>query len=146
MEIKNAKYSSFGDIDCEINHPKFGWIPFTASLNDSEDFGKTVFDLASNLGPEPFVPPKEPTQEDLLQEKRKYLSCTQTQGRVALGQNLCQRLDAFISSQDCPWELSEILRGTLQWQRLSTFSDELSWTLNLDSLELDTIFEKAMTV
>jgi hypothetical protein len=45
MNYKNAVYNSQGTIDCEVEHPDFGWIPFTASSNDVEPFGKEVFDL-----------------------------------------------------------------------------------------------------
>lgn len=30
-------------IDCEIEHPVYGWVPFTASPNDVEVFGREVF-------------------------------------------------------------------------------------------------------
>lgn len=31
-------------IDCEIEHPVFGWIPFTASPDDVEAHGRELFD------------------------------------------------------------------------------------------------------
>lgn len=31
MEVKNLQYVKDGSIDMDINHPEFGWIPFTAS-------------------------------------------------------------------------------------------------------------------
>ena len=36
MNIRNATYNKLGSIDCEIEHPDFGWIPHTASENDPE--------------------------------------------------------------------------------------------------------------
>ena len=42
MEIRNAIYNAFGTIDCEINHPTFGWIPFTASPDDDEELGRQI--------------------------------------------------------------------------------------------------------
>ena len=34
-EYKNAKVvNEDGDIDCEINHPTHGWIPFTVNIKD----------------------------------------------------------------------------------------------------------------
>lgn len=29
--------------DCEINHPDFGWIPFTADRNDVEPHGRAIW-------------------------------------------------------------------------------------------------------
>lgn len=43
MEYRNATYNRHGTIDCEINHPHFGWIPFTASPNDVEEIGRQIY-------------------------------------------------------------------------------------------------------
>lgn len=40
---KNPKYNSYGTIDCEINHPVYGWITFTASPDDVEEHGRALF-------------------------------------------------------------------------------------------------------
>ena len=44
MKFRNAHYNQFGTIDCEIEHPVFGWIPFTASPDDVEELGRLVFE------------------------------------------------------------------------------------------------------
>ena len=61
MEIRNPVYNAFGTIDCEINHPQFGWIPFTASPDDRPD----IYDAALAMGPTPYVPPPAPTPEEI---------------------------------------------------------------------------------
>ena len=38
-EFKNAKYINETCIDCEINHPQHGWIPFTVV---PDDYGSDV--------------------------------------------------------------------------------------------------------
>lgn len=43
MEWRNAKFTASGLIDCEIDHPKHGWIPFTV---DPADAG-SEFDVAA---------------------------------------------------------------------------------------------------
>lgn len=43
--IRNPNYAESGVINCEINHPVFGWIPFTASQDDSEAIGRGIFDV-----------------------------------------------------------------------------------------------------
>lgn len=43
MEWRNAKYDAAGTITCEINHPLFGWIPFTANPDDTG----AAFDVAA---------------------------------------------------------------------------------------------------
>lgn len=43
MQYRNAQYTADGRIDCEIDHPKYGWVPFTASAEDAEPIGREVF-------------------------------------------------------------------------------------------------------
>jgi len=53
MNTRNARYNSRGSIDVEIEHPKFGWIPFTADPNDPEPHGRQLFDQLKDIA-EPF--------------------------------------------------------------------------------------------
>ena len=34
MQARNPKYNQFGTIDLEIEHPNYGWIPYTADPSD----------------------------------------------------------------------------------------------------------------
>lgn len=43
MDVRNIKVISEDRYDCEILHPVFGWIPFTADINDIEQSTKDVF-------------------------------------------------------------------------------------------------------
>ena len=39
-------------IDCKINHPVFGWIPFTADARDVEPHGRAIFaEVDSEVSP-----------------------------------------------------------------------------------------------
>jgi len=49
MQIREAKYNANGTIDCEIEHPDFGWIPFTASAVDVEEHGRLIFVAAKEV-------------------------------------------------------------------------------------------------
>lgn len=55
MELRNPSYNRFGTIDCEVNHPKFGWIPFTADPDDA--VGADIYAAAIEAGPAAYVPP-----------------------------------------------------------------------------------------
>ena len=57
MKFRNAKYNAFGTIDCEIEHPKYGWIPFTADPNDVEPIGADVFNAAKATAAAYVAPP-----------------------------------------------------------------------------------------
>ncbi|MFW6014815.1 MAG: hypothetical protein ACOCRK_00090 [bacterium] len=52
IELKNPRFTENGDIDVELNHPVLGWIPFTASKHDEEEFGRMLYEklLNGNFG------------------------------------------------------------------------------------------------
>ena len=60
MEYRNPVLNAFGTVDCEIDHPQFGWIPFTASPDDA--VGAAIYAEAVLIAA-PYVPP---TEEDVL--------------------------------------------------------------------------------
>jgi hypothetical protein len=43
VEFRNAVRLEDGRYDCEIQHPVFGWIPFTADPNDVEGHGRAIW-------------------------------------------------------------------------------------------------------
>jgi len=43
MDIRNPVRRSATVIDCEIEHPVYGWIPFTAASDDVEAQGRDIF-------------------------------------------------------------------------------------------------------
>lgn len=62
MKYRNAKRNIYGTIDVEIEHPKYGWIPFTASPNDPEAHGRAIYaEVESKGNPEPYT--GKPLQE-----------------------------------------------------------------------------------
>tara|TARA_Y100000593_G_scaffold91391_2_gene180036 strand:+ start:826 stop:1011 length:186 start_codon:yes stop_codon:yes gene_type:complete len=60
IKYKNPAYNANGTIDVDINHPDFGWIPFTASPDDVEPHGRQMFEDLKSEAVE-YVPPEEPT-------------------------------------------------------------------------------------
>lgn len=58
MNYRNPKFVAENTIDCELDHPEYGWIPFTC---DPDDTG-AMFDVKELFNrmkdeAEPFVPP-----------------------------------------------------------------------------------------
>jgi hypothetical protein len=75
MQIIKPKFATAGkqSIDCQIDHPQYGWIPFTASPQDTEAQGRTVYAqlIAGVHGPiTEYVPPPPPSTEHLAREAR----------------------------------------------------------------------------
>ena len=53
------KYTESGMIDCEVNHPIYGWIPFSADENDS--IGQSIFqEIVANEEVEAYISPEPP--------------------------------------------------------------------------------------
>lgn len=64
MNFRNEKFNQNNTIDCEVNHPVYGWIPTTLSPDDAE-----TFDLYEKLKSKaaPYVEPVK-TKEEVIQE------------------------------------------------------------------------------
>ncbi len=58
MQYRNAAFNAFGTIDVEINHPMHGWIPFTASPDDHEQFGREFYAELLLGEVAPYTPPQ----------------------------------------------------------------------------------------
>lgn len=77
-EFKNAKFSGNTDaIDCEINHPQYGWIPFTCAQNDNgaEFDTSTLYALLLASSPQLFVEPEFSDLQlaEMIRNKRNAL-------------------------------------------------------------------------
>lgn len=57
FNLKNPRFNSSGTIDVEYEHPIYGWIPFTANPNDTEQLGKDIHAAALLMEPAPYLPP-----------------------------------------------------------------------------------------
>jgi len=44
FEVQNPVRVDARRIDCELRHPTLGWIPFTASLDDTEAHGRVIYE------------------------------------------------------------------------------------------------------
>ena len=69
MQFRNPTFTASGAIDCEIKHPTYGWIPFTASETDVEEHGRAIFASAKESAA-PYVPPAGPTDDQLADAAR----------------------------------------------------------------------------
>lgn len=52
-EVKNPQWVGNNAIDVEVNHPFYGWMPFTATPDDVMDYGREIYAdcLAGKFGP-----------------------------------------------------------------------------------------------
>lgn len=70
MEFRNVKDNGNNTFDCEVNHPKFGWIPFTASPNDVEELGRSIHKEITESSSIVITPYTPPTYEELAAQVR----------------------------------------------------------------------------
>lgn len=68
MKYRNAKYIDNTRIDCEIEHPRHGWIPYTLDPADTDmtiNNDRLLAAMTSAGDVEAYVPPLPPTQGEL---------------------------------------------------------------------------------
>jgi hypothetical protein len=80
MEYRNARHFNNTIIDCEINHPTYGWIPFACDPNDT-GANFDVAELYARMGADPltiaYIPPTQAELDqkaaELVRYRRDYL-------------------------------------------------------------------------
>ena len=141
MEFRNAQYNHAGTIDCEINHPDYGWIPFTAEPNDVEPLGAQVFEAAKDSAA-PYTPPPEPTPEEILAAERAAMVCTPAQMRLVLHRmGLLAQVQAIAEADP---EASIVWEYATQIVRTSPLIEALA--TNFTPEQIDEIFRAAMAL
>lgn len=94
METRNAIYNEHGTIDCEINHPEFGWIPFTASPDDVEAHGKAIYaELLDSGNVAAFIPP---TALELAEKEQAVIDGAKAQQKEKL---IRQKVEAMLTAE-----------------------------------------------
>jgi len=70
--VRHPKENGKGGFDCEIYHVQHGWIPFTATADDSEQHGRDMYALieAGKAG-EIAPPPPPPTEQQLFEQGKQ---------------------------------------------------------------------------
>ncbi|WP_234844820.1 hypothetical protein [Sinorhizobium meliloti] len=116
MDFRNPVYSSPDNstIDMEINHPKYGWIPFTASASDVEDHGRQLFADASAGSVTPY---EFPSIEE-IRNRMPYLTARQLRlGLVGNGYSMSQ-VSAVIDAMP---EGADKETARIEWEYATTF-------------------------
>ena len=140
MEYRNAQRNTFGTIDCEINHPIYGWIPTTSSANDAETAALfAILDLDDATLPAPAPP----SSNELIAAWRANTKASQAQIRLTLHQlGLLATVQAIADADPAAsivWEYADEIR------RASPFIDALKGDQFTDA-QIDDIFRYAMGI
>jgi len=122
MNIRNAVYNRFGTIDCEVLHPQFNWIPFTASPDDEEKVGRDIYDEALKLNPAPYVAPP-PVVIDWDKVDTKNLNTVLTEEGSVVRALALLMLDEFNSHAE---KITAILNAADSASSLATFKTAMA--------------------
>lgn len=132
MEYRNACFIEDGRINCEINHPQYGWIPFTADPNDqgaSFDVAALHAAMAADPNTGPYVPPP-PIVPYWVTPRQVRL--------ILLQQGLLANVEALIAQQDeatkIAWEYAS------EFRRDDPLLTNLAQQLNLTDQQIDDFF------
>lgn len=139
IECKNPQYSSpdKSTIDVDLNHPEYGWIPFTASPDDPEQLGRDLYAAAMSgeYGDiSPYVAPPEPEPEPPYVPQQ----VTRRQGRLALLD--AGKLAAVEAAVESAGMAAQIEYEADTWERGNAFLQSMWAQLGGTEAELDALF------
>jgi hypothetical protein len=147
VDYKNPIFTKSGAIDCDINHPAHGWIPFTASPDDSEKHGRDLY--AAILvagGVAAYVAPPMPTEAEVLTRQRAAMSCSKMQGILTLGETKWGEVLTYREDVDTTWAEKVIIDSAQDWQRTSENIAFFGYLLGYTDEQMDTLFAAAALV
>lgn len=152
-------YTALGDVDMLIEHPEFGVIPFTASPNDPEDYGRGMFARAKagEFGPiAAYVDPITPEQRKAAE--RAGMRVTEYQAKSALiqtphasGKDCYSVVEAFMSSTQSPAQIKLAWATCRDYERMDDkiyliARDVLGFGPDVIEQKLDDLFVLAKTI
>lgn len=148
MQARNPAYNAFGTIDLEVEHPTLGWIPFTASADDPEPFGRDLHAqaLAGDFGAvAAYVAPPDPTPEELLAAERAAMICSRFQAKAALqAAGLLATIESVVAGGDAFVQLA--WAEAVEFRRTSPTIAALQSAAGLTDEQIDDLFRAAMTI
>jgi len=136
--IRNPVYNAVGGIDCEIEHPLLGWIPFTASAADPEIQGRLVYVQALAMGPAPYVAPPPLPPGPLTRRQLRLgllangITTAQVEAAIAAIPNEIERETAQIEWADAS-----------QYERTHPLVDQIGAAMSLSSEQIDAMWMAA---
>jgi len=85
MDYRNPVFTANNAIDCEIDHPTYGWIPFTCDPNDTgAAFNTAVLYDAMQPHATPYTPPPPPDPVEVAAALRSTLQLSFAQLLIGL--------------------------------------------------------------
>lgn len=141
MNARNPQRNLHGTIDLEIDHPVYGWIPFTASPNDPD--GAAIYALAEagEYGPVAsyVAPPPPPPVVPQSVTRFQALAALHLAGHLPAVQ-------AIMADPETPVIAKLAWDNALSFERSSPTLASLAQAIGLTSQDLDDLFTMAASI
>lgn len=144
MNFRSPAFNRFGTIDCEIEHPVYGWVPFTVDPAD----GAAEFDVAALLAEirsgsiAPYVPP---TEDEALAAQRAWMACSRFQLKAALANaGLLSDAESAVLGLGAIAHLA--WSEAAEFRRTSPTVIALCEAIGLTEAQIDDLFHAAMVI
>ncbi len=127
MNYRNAQYIDDTRIDCEIEHPEFGWIPYTLDPADTDmtiDNNALLAAMASAGDVAAYAPP---TQEELTEALAQAVRAERDQRLLAVDAIAGNALRWAALSEASQSEWATYRQALLDVPQQSGFPDNITW-------------------
>lgn len=81
-----------------------------------------------------------------IEDQRAAMICSRLQGRLILGEAVCNAIDAIAADIKTPWAMRQTINNAIEWHRTSQAMTELGYLLGYSDEQMDDLFRAAMTV
>ena len=142
MEWRNPVYNQVGTINCEVLNERHGWLPFTASPDDTEEAGRLVYADIINSGTvvAEYVAPT-------MMEMRMYSpNLPQLKMRVALldAGTDSAKLDEAINTLPNKERVALVWKYAESFARLDPLVTDVLAALGMNDTQIDEFWTKAL--
>lgn len=143
---RSPRYNARGAIDCEIEHPQFGWIPFTASEDDPEEHGRSIYQAILDSG-EQIAPYEPPSPEEVLARERAGMVVSRRQAKQQLViEGVYDKIQPAIDAIEDTTQRALVqiyFDDADTWERLNDDLITLGHAVGLSDEKMDELFRKA---
>jgi len=137
MNTRNPKYNYLGTIDCEIEHPVYGWIPFTASPDSKEKYNVDIYNMLVSNG----NIAAGPTPADILTMKRGHAAMQRMDFMLALDTaGLLTQAQTLVADATTPARIKIMWDNATHFERNNTELVQMATTMGLTDAQMDAVF------
>ena len=130
MNYRNAKYIDTTRIDCEIQHPDYGWIPYTLDPADTDmtiDNNVLLAAMAKAGNVAPYIPPTQAELDAELSEQLRSQRDMLLSGVDAIAGNALRWAALDATTQEA-WAVYR--QGLLDVPQQAGFPNEVVWPVS----------------